>query len=84
MVLEHGARIVESRPEPEDFHTDLAVTETLIANVPRDRIAVAESVIAAVADLERLHRAGAGAFLVGEVLMREPHPGEKLCELISK
>ncbi len=85
MVLEHGARIVGINARNlKTFHTDLAVTETLIATVPRDRIAVAESGIATVADLERLHRAGAGAFLVGEVLMREPHPGEKLCELISK
>ena len=27
---------------------------------------------------------GAKAFLIGETLMRAEHPGEKLCELLSK
>jgi indole-3-glycerol phosphate synthase len=39
--------------------------------VPRDRILVAESGLGRTADLERLHRVGAAAFLVGESLMRE-------------
>jgi indole-3-glycerol phosphate synthase len=55
----------------KSFVTDLAVTETLAPLVPKDRIVVAESGIFTHADLERLAGAGVGAFLVGEILMRQ-------------
>ena len=51
--------------------TDLATTETLSALVPPDRFLVAESGIRDTADLKRLSAVGAGAFLVGESLMRQ-------------
>jgi indole-3-glycerol phosphate synthase len=51
---------------------DLAVTESLAPQVPRDRILVAESGLNGAADLERMHRCGASVFLVGESLMRQP------------
>lgn len=51
--------------------TDLATTETLAPLVPPGRIIVAESGIRTSDDLDRLAAAGAGAFLVGEALMRE-------------
>jgi indole-3-glycerol phosphate synthase len=54
------------------FHTTLITTERLAPLVPRDRMVIAESGIAAHADLERLARAGVRAFLVGESLMRQP------------
>ena len=50
---------------------DLSTAESLAPLVPADRIAVAESGIRDRADLDRLARAGARAFLVGESLMRE-------------
>lgn len=52
------------------FVTDLATTERLASLVPRDRLLVSESGIDNAADLARLKSAGAGAFLVGESLMR--------------
>lgn len=52
------------------FATSLATTEALAPLVPQDRIVVAESGICTHADLTRLARAGVGAFLVGESLMR--------------
>lgn len=70
------------------FHTDLAVTETLIPLL-RSRTAdfgqnlhfVAESGIFTGGDLRRLHDAGASAFLVGESLMKEADVGEALKKL---
>jgi len=64
------------------FHTDLAVTERLLPLVPEDRLVVAESGLRCRADIRRLQQAGAGAFLVGESLMRETDFEQKLQELL--
>lgn len=53
------------------FETDLATTERLARLIPADRLFVSESGIFTHADVQRLQRAGARAFLVGESLMRE-------------
>jgi indole-3-glycerol phosphate synthase len=48
---------------------DLATTEQLAPRVPKERLVVAESGLYTPADLARMHKAGAGIFLVGESLM---------------
>ena len=53
------------------FETDLATTEALAPRVGPGRTIVSESGIFAPADIARLKRAGARAFLVGEALMRQ-------------
>lgn len=53
------------------FETRLDTTERLAPLIPDDRILVAESGLNAHADLVRLARCGARAFLVGESLMRQ-------------
>jgi len=53
------------------LQVDLATTEALAPRVPAERLLVAESGLANHADLERLHGAGASAFLIGESLMRQ-------------
>lgn len=53
------------------FVTDLSVFERLAPMAPRGRLLVAESGIASPADIARLARAGAGAYLIGETLMRQ-------------
>ncbi len=53
------------------LQVDLAVFERLARRAPRERFLVAESGIKTPADLARLTRAGAGAFLVGESLMAQ-------------
>lgn len=65
------------------FVTDLTTTERLAQMIPADRLIVAESGINCRADIVRLQNAGAGAFLIGESLMREADIGAKLQELLG-
>jgi indole-3-glycerol phosphate synthase len=65
------------------FGTDLATTERLLPLIPPGRFVVAESGIHRRADIERLQAAGAGAFLIGESLMREADIEAKLRELLG-
>jgi indole-3-glycerol phosphate synthase len=65
------------------FITDLGTTERLRPMIPVDRFVVAESGINSHVDIERLLTAGAGAFLIGESLMRETDIGAKLEELLG-
>lgn len=64
------------------FVTDLSITEHLASRIPRHQVAVAESGIHSRSDIERLQAAGAGAFLIGESLMREEDIEAKLRSLI--
>jgi indole-3-glycerol phosphate synthase len=65
------------------FVCDLATTEQLVPGIPAGRLTVAESGINSREDILRLKRAGAGAFLIGESLMRERDLGAKLRELLQ-
>ncbi|HEY6838206.1 MAG TPA: indole-3-glycerol phosphate synthase TrpC [Geobacteraceae bacterium] len=65
------------------FVTDLATTERLAPMVPEGRLLVSESGINCRADIVRLERVGARAFLIGESLMREADMGAKLQELLG-
>ncbi|GAB4517202.1 MAG: indole-3-glycerol phosphate synthase TrpC [Parvularculaceae bacterium] len=65
------------------FETDLATTETLAPHIPSDRLLIAESGIGAAADIARLARAGARAFLVGESLMRADDVAAATAELLA-
>jgi indole-3-glycerol phosphate synthase len=61
------------------FEVDLATTERIAARLNDPNVVlVAESGISCAEDVERLERAGAAGFLVGELLMRQPDPGEAL------
>ena len=66
------------------FATDLGTTDRLIRLMPQERFVVAESGINSRADISRLRSAGAGAFLIGESLMREPDIGAKLREFLGE
>ncbi|WP_303721398.1 indole-3-glycerol phosphate synthase TrpC [Malonomonas rubra] len=66
----------------QTFVTDLGVTEQLAGRIPKEQLAVAESGINSRADIERLQAAGAGAFLIGESLMREADIADKLKSLV--
>ncbi|MDX2479816.1 MAG: indole-3-glycerol phosphate synthase TrpC [Desulfuromusa sp.] len=67
----------------QTFVTDLGVTERLAGKIPRQQLAVSESGIHSRADIDRLQLAGAGAFLIGESLMREADIETKLRSLLG-
>jgi len=54
------------------LNVDLATTEQLAPMVPKDRVLVAESGLGTPADLARMSKVGASAFLIGESFMRQP------------
>ncbi|MCW2955809.1 MAG: Indole-3-glycerol-phosphate synthase [Thermoleophilia bacterium] len=81
-ALQTDARLIGiNHRDLRDFTIDLALTERLAPSIPDDRLIVAESGIATVADAARMRRAGAHAVLVGEALMRAADPGALLDQL---
>ena len=83
-VLDLGVHVVgvNSR-DLKTFTIDLNRAETLLAAIPDTCVRVAESGIRTGADMRRLCRAGADAFLIGETLMRQPEPGAALRALLE-
>ena len=61
--------------------TDLAVSEHILPRVPQHVFAITESGMRDLADVERLRRAGARGFLIGEALMRADDPAALLASL---
>jgi indole-3-glycerol phosphate synthase len=82
-ALSSPARIIGvNNRDLKTFVTDLNTTFKMKAMMEADRIVVSESGIRGPEDLARLEAAGVDAVLVGETLMRSPHPGRKLQELL--
>jgi len=74
-AVRHGAKIIGvNNRDLAIFQTDLALSERLIPQFPRDVIAISESGIHSAADAARVRAAGAHAVLVGEALMKAPDP----------
>jgi indole-3-glycerol phosphate synthase len=63
------------------FKVDLATTERVRPLLPADALVVGESGVHTRADVERLHRAGVRAILVGEAFMTAPDIAAKMAEL---
>jgi indole-3-glycerol phosphate synthase len=61
--------------------TDLAVSEHVLPRVPDGIFAISESGLRNLDDLERLQRAGARGFLIGEALMRADDPAALIASL---
>ena len=82
IALDVGADLIGiNNRDLQTFEVDLGVTEKLAAAIPEGVVVVAESGIFCAGDMERLEGAGAQAFLVGEVLMREDDIGLALRRL---
>ena len=71
LLLPETALLGINNRDLKSLKVDLATFERLAPRVPKDRLLVAESGLYGHADLARMAAAGAGAYLVGESLMRE-------------
>ncbi len=65
------------------FEVKLDTTVGLLGRIPKDRIVVTESGIHVPADVARMRQCGVYVFLVGEVLIKSPNPGQALRSLFS-
>jgi len=66
------------------FEVSLERACELADKLPASPVRVAESGIHTAADMQRLRAAGYDAFLIGESLMRQAHPGEALAKLLDE
>jgi indole-3-glycerol phosphate synthase len=66
------------------FEVSLERTLQLAEKLPKSAVRVAESGIQGAADMQRLRAAGYEAFLMGETLMRQSHPGGALASLLRE
>ena len=65
------------------FEVTLNTSFDVVKCIPKGVIKVAESGIESAANIARLRDAGFDAFLIGESLMRAPHPGDVLRALLA-
>jgi indole-3-glycerol phosphate synthase len=84
IALQAGAGIIGVNSRDLDtFRIDTTAAWEILARVPADRVAVAESGMAVMADVERAAAAGADAVLVGTALSAAPDPGSLLERLVQ-
>ena len=84
LAIDSGATIIGvNNRDLRTFDVSLEVSLRLAARIPDTAIKVAESGIRSSADIRVLQRAGYGAFLVGEHLMRSGHPEQALRSLLA-
>ena len=83
-ALSIGARIIGvNNRNLRTLEVDVHASDTLIARVPKDVIAVSESGLRTADDLQRLRALGYRAFLIGERFMTAEDPGRDLRGLIE-
>jgi indole-3-glycerol phosphate synthase len=84
-ALEAGCDLIGvNNRDLQTFKVDFGTAFRIADILPHEVIAVAESGIESGADIARLRAAGYDAFLIGEVLMRAPSPGEELRSLMAE
>ena len=83
VALDAGAAIVGvNNRNLRTLEVDTRVSSDIIAAIPDDVVAVAESGLKTAADLRELRTAGYDAFLVGERFMTSDDPGRALKDLL--
>ncbi len=81
-ALEAGATIIGVNSRDLDtFRIDVAAAWSLLAKVPADRVAIAESGMKSLADVERAAAAGADAVRVGTALSSADAPGTLVAQI---
>jgi indole-3-glycerol phosphate synthase len=84
-AVESGAPIVGvNARDLATFEVRLDRVESIAAELPADRVRVAESGIRGPGDLDRLHAAGYDGFLVGEHLVRSDDPESAVRALLGR
>lgn len=83
-AVQSGARIVGVNCRNlRNFSTDVSLLETLVGQIPRPCLRIAESGMHTPDAIRRAKAAGADGFLVGTAFMRAPSPGAKLTEFLN-
>jgi indole-3-glycerol phosphate synthase len=83
-AIDTGAQVIGiNNRDLKTFVVDLSVTERLAPLLPPGVPAVCESGIDSPEQIRRIEKCGIHVFLIGEALMREPAPGQKLKELLQ-
>ncbi len=65
------------------FDVDIHTSLQLIDKIPADKPAIAESGISSVDAIVTLRQAGFKGFLIGEIFMKEEHPGKAFEQFVS-
>ncbi|MBM3769703.1 MAG: indole-3-glycerol phosphate synthase TrpC [Acidimicrobiia bacterium] len=85
MALDAGATLVGvNNRNLRTLAVDVTLSERVIAQVPREVVAVSESGLRSGGDLIRLRAFGYSAFLIGERFMTERDPGQALSRLLAE
>jgi indole-3-glycerol phosphate synthase len=83
MAIDAGSQIIGiNNRNLQTFKTDIQTTIDLIDDIPDGTAVVSESGIETTDDISRLKDVGVDAFLIGESLLREENPGQKLKEFV--
>ena len=85
VAIESGAPLLGiNNRDLRTFEVSLATTELLAPLIPKGMPVICESGIDSLEQIRRVERCGIHVFLIGESLMRAPHPGIKLRELLER
>jgi indole-3-glycerol phosphate synthase len=84
VALEAGAAVVGvNNRNLRTLEVDVHASESLIARIPKDVVAISESGLKSAGDLQRLRSLGYRAFLMGERFMTDADPGAALAGVLG-